>query len=52
MPDFTLIDLLNVLIDSDGSDLHIKMGEPPVIRVHGDLVRLEQYPKLTPEDTK
>jgi twitching motility protein PilT len=50
--DYTLTDLMNVLIDSGGSDLHIKAGEPPVIRVHGDLVRLEQYPRLTPEDTK
>lgn len=53
MADFTLIDLLNVLIDRKGSDLHIKVGEPPVIRVHGELHRLEdEYPRLTAEDTK
>ncbi|NDK17361.1 MAG: type IV pili twitching motility protein PilT, partial [Armatimonadetes bacterium] len=52
MPDFTLDELLNKLIDRDGSDLHIKAGQPPTIRIHGDLIRLTEYPVMTPEDTK
>ena len=33
------------------SDLHIKAGSPPVIRVDGELVLLDE-PPMTPEDTK
>ena len=32
--------LLRRLADSDGSDLHLKVGSVPRIRVHGDLIRL------------
>jgi twitching motility protein PilT len=32
--------LLHKLADSDGSDLHLKVGGVPRIRVHGDLIRL------------
>jgi len=36
----TLIDLLPVLLEKGGSDLHIKVGRPPRIRVMGKLVPL------------
>ena len=32
--------LLRRLADADGSDLHLKVGSPPRIRVNGDLIRL------------
>jgi twitching motility protein PilT len=32
--------MLHRLADSDGSDLHLKVGSVPRIRVHGDLIRL------------
>jgi len=32
--------LLRRLADADGSDLHLKVGSVPRIRVHGDLIRL------------
>jgi twitching motility protein PilT len=38
--------LLRLLVQEDGSDLHLRVGEPPILRVHGELVRLEQKPKL------
>jgi len=41
-------ELLSALLDLGGSDLHLTAGAPPVIRVHGDLVQLEDYPILTP----
>jgi twitching motility protein PilT len=41
-------ELLAALLEREGSDLHLTAGAPPVIRVHGDLDRLEQYPVLTP----
>lgn len=46
-----LIELLHKLVDQGGSDLHLRVGEPPVIRIHGDLVRLTEYPVLTQKDT-
>jgi twitching motility protein PilT len=43
--------LLETLAESDGSDLHLKAGSPPIIRVDGVLRRLEGRP-LTREDTE
>ncbi|MBW3624302.1 MAG: type IV pilus twitching motility protein PilT [Armatimonadetes bacterium] len=44
-------ELLRLLVTREASDLHIKVGNPPVMRIHGELVRTE-FPVLTPEDTK
>jgi twitching motility protein PilT len=41
-------ELLTALLEVGGSDLHLTAGTPPTVRVNGDLVRLEQYPELTP----
>ena len=46
-----IIKLLEVLVQENGSDLHICAGSPPVIRLDGELVRLN-YPALMPNDTK
>ena len=46
-----IIKLLEVLVQEKGSDLHICAGSPPVIRLDGELVRLN-YPALMPNDTK
>jgi twitching motility protein PilT len=43
--------LLQKLAESYGSDLHLTVGSPPVMRVDGELHRLEGKP-LTPEDTR
>ena len=42
-------DLLRMLVAKDASDLHIRAGEPPVMRIHGELTRTE-FPPLTGED--
>ena len=34
--------LFRVLVDSGASDLHLRSGEPPLLRRHGELVREEQ----------
>jgi twitching motility protein PilT len=39
------------MVSRTASDLHIKAGSPPVVRVDGDLHLLDE-PVLTPEDTK
>jgi twitching motility protein PilT len=41
-------ELLDALLEQGASDLHLTAGAPPTIRVHGDLVKLEDYPLLTP----
>jgi twitching motility protein PilT len=47
----TLPELLTMTVDLHGSDLHLSIGAPPVVRVHGELRRLE-FPELSPADTK
>jgi len=44
-------DLLQVVVDENASDLHIRVGVPPIIRMHGALVHMD-VPVLTPEDTE
>jgi twitching motility protein PilT len=41
-------ELLGVLLDKHGSDLHLTAGSPPVVRVHGELAVVNEYPVLTP----
>lgn len=45
-------ELLAETRDNDGSDLHLTANMPPVLRVNGDLLSLEQYKPLEPEDIK
>ena len=40
--------LFRALVQSGASDLHLRSGEPPMLRVHGEL-RREQQAVLTPE---
>jgi len=47
----TLPELLQTLVENDGSDLHIATNSPPQVRVHGHLQRLA-LPELQPSDTK
>lgn len=44
-------DLLQLVIDEGVSDLHIEVGAPPMVRLHGALTPLD-VPILTPPDTE
>ncbi|HQK89311.1 MAG TPA: ATPase, T2SS/T4P/T4SS family, partial [Acidobacteriota bacterium] len=46
-----MVSLLKMLIDRDGSDLHLAVGSPPVGRVHGHLTYFGER-NLAPEDTE
>ena len=46
-----LRDILHTAVANGASDVHIRAGAPPLIRVSGDLWPLE-LPELTPEDTE
>lgn len=43
-PQFSLADLLGVLLENKGSDLHIQAGEVPIGRFNGQLGRFEMPP--------
>jgi twitching motility protein PilT len=44
--------LLRTLAERHGSDLHLKVGSPPLMRVDGILGRMEGEDRLTPEETE
>jgi twitching motility protein PilT len=46
----TIPQLLRFAVQQKASDVHISAGEPPMLRIHGDMVRIE-HPALTAEDT-
>src|SRR5437868_1156340 len=48
---YSMSDLLQLVVSEGSSDLHIRVGIPPTIRVHGILHRVEG-PSLGPEDTE
>jgi twitching motility protein PilT len=43
---------LRALIEREGSDLHVKVNSPPIIRQHGELVPLEGHEPLSGEETE
>ncbi len=47
----TLPELLKLLVEAGGSDLHVTTGTPPQIRIHGHLQRVEG-PEMSPAETK
>jgi twitching motility protein PilT len=47
----TLHQLLKLLVERGGSDLHLTTNSPPVIRIAGELVSLD-FPPLTVPETK
>lgn len=44
-------DFLRHMVEKKASDLHLKVGAPPIVRVDGTLQRTE-YPKMGPNDTE
>jgi len=43
-------ELLGLTVGQEASDIHLKVGRPPVLRVHGKLVPVTQYDPLDAED--
>src|SRR5258708_27866074 len=48
---YSMSDLLQLVVAEGASDLHVRVGVPPVIRLHGILHRVEG-PPLRSEDTE
>ncbi len=49
---YTIDDLLETMVALGASDLHVTVGSHPVIRLNGSLERLDQFPRLTADDTQ
>jgi twitching motility protein PilT len=49
---FDLEAALRRVIETSGSDLHLKVPSPPLIRVHGRLTPIEGADRLAPQDTE
>ncbi len=43
-------DLLRVAVENKASDLHLKVGNHPYIRIDGHLIALNDKPRISPED--
>jgi twitching motility protein PilT len=53
MPDaFSIDTLLEQMVAHNASDLHVTVGSKPVLRLRGQLHRMESLPALTAEDTR
>jgi twitching motility protein PilT len=50
-PDVEMSDLLQLAVDEGASDIHIQVGVPPVLRIHGNMNPLESA-VLQAEDTE
>jgi twitching motility protein PilT len=48
---YAMSDLLQLMVNEGAADLHLRVGIPPVIRLHGVLERIDG-PPLKPEDTE
>ncbi len=49
---FELEEALRAVVEMGGSDLHLKVPAPPLVRLHGGLVPIDGAPVLTTEDTE
>ncbi len=45
-------DLLEQVVARGASDLHVTVGSEPVVRVNGRLERLDEFARLSPDDTQ
>jgi twitching motility protein PilT len=45
-------EFLKIAIERDASDLHLKAGNHPMIRIHGTLTPLTGFPRLSIQDTE
>jgi twitching motility protein PilT len=49
---YTIDDLLETMVALGASDLHVTVGSLPVIRLNGSLDRLDQFPRLSADDSQ
>lgn len=47
-----LVDILKSAVARGASDIHLVIGNPPMVRVRGELMKLPDFPVLSAEDSK
>jgi twitching motility protein PilT len=47
-----IIELLKLMVEKRASDLHVRVPSPPVLRVDGELLPLQNLPQTTMEDVE
>jgi twitching motility protein PilT len=50
MPSLTMKEIMQAAVDQRASDIHLKTGNPPILRIDGALRRLDQYDLLSEDD--
>lgn len=48
----TIYDLMETLVNAEGSDIHLIVGSPPTLRIHGQLRVIEETAPLTAKDAE
>src|SRR3989304_412514 len=49
MAEIDLSSILNVAVKGKASDVHLKAGVPPILRVHGSLIPIKNHERLAPD---
>jgi len=47
---YNIVELLKLAIDNKASDIHLKAGKEPVFRINGELMKIEEFPRISPEE--
>jgi len=47
-----MIDILKASVQEGASDLHFVIGQPPMIRVDGELRPIKEFPSLTAQESR
>lgn len=50
MPEIDLSSILNIAVKGRASDVHLKAGVPPILRVNGVLVPIKNHERLAPDE--
>ena len=45
-------ELLRITVERDGSDLHMKAGSRPLVRIYGDLMPIDEMPALSSDEVR
>jgi len=49
---FDFSEVLTRMVDLRASDVHLTSGFPPAIRIRGRISAMEDYPPLSPQETR
>jgi twitching motility protein PilT len=50
MADLDLSSILNLAVKENASDVHLKAGLPPILRIHGHLIPIKNHARLAPDE--